>query len=394
MNRLVVYRWIPGKGELMTTTERLLGLVGMLGALSIAPVHAQTEVVLHSFSERTGENPYAGVIRDAAGNLYGTSEYGGPSRRGVVYKLSRTGHYKVLHGFTSGADGDRPIGGVTRDSAGNLYGTTYTGGAANAGAVYKVNMAGHETVLYSFTGGSDGANPIAGVIRDSAGNLYGTTALGGAAFNGVVFKLDMAGQETVLYSFTGEADGGQPYAGVIQDATGNLYGTTYQGGLGNHGVVYKLDVTGQETVLYSFTGEPDGDQPHGGVALDPAGNLYGTTFLGGTSDQGAVYKLDATGRESILYSFTGGSDGGNPADGVVRTPNGDLYATASGYTSGHGVVFELNSAGDYTILYSFTGANDGGNPLAGVIRDSKGDLYGTTSGGGKHNRGTIFEIKP
>jgi uncharacterized repeat protein (TIGR03803 family) len=269
--------------------SRLL-FVCTLAIASIAPVAAQTnEVVVHNFGGAGGVNPYAGVIRDPAGNLYGT---------------------------------------------------TLDGGAANEGVVYKLDTTGHETVLYSFTGGADGAQPVAGVIRDSAGNLYGTTQYGGVGA-GVVYKLDTAGHETVLYSFTGGADGAFPDASVIRDSAGNLYGTTLQGGIVGTGSVYKLDTTGQETVLYSFKGGADGGYPNAGVIRDPAGNLYGTTPLSGAANAGVVYKLDTRGQETVLYSFRGGADGGNPSAGVIRTSAGNLYGTAGGGRYGKGVLFVL-----------------------------------------------------
>ena len=180
---------------------------------------------------------------------------------------------------------------MIRDSAGNLYGTTEAGGTANAGVVFKVDTAGQETVLYSFTGGADGGSPYAGVIRDSAGNLYGTTWDGGTANAGVVYKVDTAGQETVLYSFTGGADGGSPFAGVIRDSAGNLYGTTWLRRLGELGRGVQVNTAGQETVLYSFTGGADGSRPLAGVIRDSAGNLYGTTSEGGKKYGGVVFKL-------------------------------------------------------------------------------------------------------
>jgi uncharacterized repeat protein (TIGR03803 family) len=214
---------------------------------------------------------------------------------------------------------------------------------AGAGVVYKLDTTGHETVLYTFKGGADGGYPYAGVIRDSAGNLYGTTYGGGTASWGVVYKLDTTGQETVLYSFTGGADGGEPMAGVIGDSAGNLYGTTnYGGGTATAGVVYKLDTTGHETALYTFSGGADGGWPWAGVIRDSGGNIYGTTFLGGTANEGVVYKLDITGQETVLHSFTGGADGGSPRAGVIRDPAGNLYGTASnGGKRSTGVVFKL-----------------------------------------------------
>jgi uncharacterized repeat protein (TIGR03803 family) len=198
-------------------------------------------------------------------------------------------------------------------------------------------------VLYNFTGGADGGYPFTGVIRDSAGNLYGTAELGGTSGAGVVYKVDTAGQETVLYSFTGGTDGGYPeYAGVIRDAAGNLYGTTNSGGTSGSGVVYKVDTKGQQTVLHSFTGSADGSQPEAGVVRDSVGNLYGTTTSGGASGAGVVYKVDTAGQETVLYSFTGGTDGARPWTGLIRDSSGDLYGTtSSGGTKNSGVVFEV-----------------------------------------------------
>jgi uncharacterized repeat protein (TIGR03803 family) len=256
--------------------------------------------------------------------------------------------------------------------------------------VYKLDMAGRETVLYSFTGGADGGGPYAGVVRDSTGNLYGTTSGGGTANAGVVYKLETTGQETVLYSFTGGADGGAPYAGVIRDPAGNFYGTTQNGGTANAGVVYKLGTTGHETVLYSFSGGADGGYPVAGVIRDSAGNLYGTTYYGGTANAGVVYKLDTTGHETVLYTFTGRVDGGYPT-GVIRDSAGNLYGTTS---AEWGVVYKLDTTGHETVLYTFTGGADGSGPQAGVIRDSAGNLFGTTSAGGKRSTGVVFKLTP
>jgi uncharacterized repeat protein (TIGR03803 family) len=355
--------------------------------------------VLYSFPGGVnGSHPSAGVIRDPAGSIFGTTVDGGPNGRGTVFKVDATGDQTVLYSFRGHADGEQPWSGVTLDSAGNLYGTTYTGGTANAGVVYKLDPAGHQTVLYRFTGGADGSSPYAGVILDSAGNLYGTTFNGGTDNAGVVYKLDPAGQETVLYSFTNSSDGSHPYAGVILDSAGNLYGATYDGGTGYAGVVYKLDPAGQETVLYSFTNGSDGGHPYGGVILDSAGNLYGTTYLGGTANAGVVYKLDPAGQETVLYSFTG-ADGSYPYAGVIRDPAGNLYGTASaGGTANWGTVFKLDPAGQQTVLWSFTGSSEagagGGLPYGGVILDSTGNLYGTTIDGGKIGAGVLFKLQP
>jgi uncharacterized repeat protein (TIGR03803 family) len=374
-----------------------LWLACALAAMAIAPAQAQTATatVLHSFpSPPKGANPFAGVIRDSAGNLYGTTYNGGAAGAGVVYKVDTAGHETVLYSFTGGADGGYPQAGVIRDSAGNLYGTTVAGGGrTSAGVVYKLDTSGHETVLYTFTGGTDGGYPTTGVIRDSAGNLYGTASFGGAKGGGVVYKLDTSGQETVLYSFAFGSEAGQPLPGVVRDSAGNLYGTNSYGGTAGAGAVYELDTSGNETVLYNFTGAADGDIPEAGVIRDSAGNLYGTTLRGGTAGAGVVFEVDTSGHETVLYSFTGGADGGAPQGGVVRDSAGNLYGTAAIGGAGTGVVYKLDTSGHETVLYSFTGGTDGKNPLAGVTRDSAGNLYGTTYyGGGLPNMGVVFKL--
>jgi uncharacterized repeat protein (TIGR03803 family) len=206
-----------------------------------------------------------------------------------VFRADAAGNWRVLHKFAGHAAGGNPWAGVIRDSAANMYGTAGI-------VVYRVDAAGHEKVLYTFKGGTDGADPIAGVIADAAGNLYGTTQRGGdgPCDCGVVHELDTAGMETVLHTFTGGAGGAEPTAGVIRDAAGNPYGTTGLGGTANVRVVYKVDASGQETILHSFTGGADGAEPTS-LTSDSAGNLYGATWSGG-ANAGVVFKLDASGK--------------------------------------------------------------------------------------------------
>jgi uncharacterized repeat protein (TIGR03803 family) len=359
-------------------------------AAGVARAQTATETVIYSFSDfPNGANPYAPLFRDPDGNLYGTTNQGGAANVGVVFRLSASG-YKVLYSFKGGTDGANPDSGVVLDSAGNIYGTTYLGGAANAGVVYKLTPSGHETLLYSFTGGADGANPYAGVILDKAGNLYGTTYQGGSVNMGVVYRVSAAGKETVLHNFTGTPDGANPYAGVTSDASGNLYGTTYGGGINDTGAVYKLAPSGQMSVLHSFPTENGGGAaPYSGVVRDSAGNLYGTT-------SGAVYKLGPAGTYRLLHEFGGaGVDPTEPRWGVVLDSAGDLYGTTEhGGMAGLGVVYKLDTRGGFKVLYQFPGGQASGAyanfPNAVVVLDSEGNIYGTSPHGGVE--GMIYEV--
>ena len=356
-----------------------------------------TEVVLHRFKGGAdGYSPLAGVIGDALGNLYGTTVYGGTFDHGVVYKVDGAGHETVLYNFEGAGDGGYPSAGVILDLESNLYGTTYEAWAgARSGVVYKLDSSGNQTVLYTFMNGPDGGYPTAGVIRDAAGNLYGTTSNGGASGYGVVYQVDTAGNETVLHNFMGGADGASPYAGLIRDAASNLYGTAVYGGASNAGVVYKVDTAGNETVLYSFSGELDGGYPYAGVMRDEAGNLFGTTFRGGASGAGVVYRVDSAGHEGVLYSFSGGADGGYPYAGVTSDPAGNLYgSTLSGGAWNSGVVYKVDRSGNETVLYSFAGGAEGAGNYDGVIHDKAGNLFGTGYIGGGGNGGVVFKLMP
>jgi uncharacterized repeat protein (TIGR03803 family) len=391
-------------------------VVVLLSALfATASAQAQTFTVLYSFKGGAdGAYPQAGVIRDTAGNLYGTTFYGGDptcsspfSGCGIVFKLDATRKETLLYSFTGQADGAHPAAGLIRDTAGNLCGTTGGGGdltcfnGFGCGTVFKLDATGKETVLYSFTGSPDGLDPIAGLVRDAEGNLYGTTGGGGGGTCsgsgcGTVFKLDATGKETVLYNFgTGGADGAVPGSLLIRDAAGNLYGTTISGGASSLGTVFKLDSTGKVTVLHSFTGGADGETPDAGLIPNGA-DLYGTTANGGASGSGTVFKIDKTGKETVLHSFAGGADGEKPVASLIHDAAGNLYGTTEfGGTSSRGTVFKLDATGKETVLHSFAGyPTDGSYPFAGLVRDAAGNLYGTTLGGGASGLGTVFKIAP
>jgi len=305
-----------------------------------------------------------------------------------------------IYNFT-GSSGANPLTGVIEDSSGNLYGTTYSGGSALNGVVYEVSSSGAETVLYNFTGSADGGSPVAPVIRDSKGNLYGTAVYDGSDHCGVVFKLDTAGTETVLHSFaSGTSDGCAPAQGLVMDRKGNLYGTTNSGGAYNMGTVFKLARNRAETLLHSFAGgASDGAYPdYGHLLIDKAGDLYGVTPAGGSSGKGGgkgvLYKLTAKGKLTLLHRFGRGADGCYPSGSVNMDNAGNLYGiTGSCGSSDVGTVWKASHKGAETILHNFAGGtSDGCNPLAGVVLDSKGNLYGNTEACGAYGYGTVWKL--
>ena len=302
-----------------------------------------------------------------------------------------------LHSFAGGSDGAAARSTLIRDAAGNFYGTTNKGGPAGAGTVFKVTSGGVESVLYSFTGGSDGGAPSGGPLAlDSFGNLYGTTATGGARGAGTVFMVTPNGVESVLYSFTDGADGGYPVGGLIADSSGNLYGECFDAGsAGGWGTVFKITTGGALTVLHSFAGYPsDGARPQATPALDGMGNVYGVTFQGGPNNAGTVFKVSTGVGTSTLYNFTSGSDGAAPSGGVVVDSAGDVFGTAGGGSGGYGTAFEIPAGGVFTVIYSAATADKAVTALSNPVLDAAGNIYGTTFAGGSHNDGSVYELSP
>lgn len=384
-------------------TVLTLAVVLVFGVLSAPGAHAQKFTDLYNFTGgHDGGNSYSGLVRDSQGNLYGTTYWGGTFGWGTVFKVDTKGTETVLYSFCSAGgscpDGVNPDASLIRDGSGNLYGTTYDGGAFNWGTVFKVDTTGSEKVLYSFAGGvADGCTPSEGLVVDKAGNFYGVAGGCGSAGHGVIFKLSPSGQETLLHTFTGgTSDGSNPvYGSLLIDGLGNLYGVAQEGGASGQGVVYKLSKGGTFTVLHSFAGgTADGCFPLGSVAADKNGNLYGTTSYCGSSNNGTIWKLSPTGKETVLHSFAGGTtDGELPQAGVILDPKGNLYGAAGGGANGRGLVYELNTLGKLILLHSFTGS-DGEVPyggLLGVIVGGKGALYGTTEAGGA-GYGSVWSV--
>jgi uncharacterized repeat protein (TIGR03803 family) len=371
-------------------------------AFGISPIaSAQSLTVLYSFTGGAdGDIPFGGVVRDSAGNLYGTAIYGGAFDEGVVFKVDTANHETVLYSFAGGStDGSVPNGDLVRNSSGDIFGTTEFGGANDDGIVYELSPTNHETVLHDFTGGADGGQPRAGLTADTAGHLYGVTYYGGSGCTlcGVVFKiLPASSGETVFYNFLAGSDGANPFGGVIADSAGNLYGTNTADGASGFGVVFKIDTTGHLTVLYNFVSGAAAVSVSK-LTLDSAGNLYGTAVKNvGSSGEGVVFKIDTAGTYSVLHSFAGGShDGEAPFGQLLLGSDGELYGTTSfGGGSNMGTVYRVNSAtGAFTLLHSFSGP-DGADPAGRLIRDSAGNLYGTTEGGGTYSQGTVFKITP
>jgi uncharacterized repeat protein (TIGR03803 family) len=364
------------------------------GAGSEAGLIMDSSGNLHGTTAFGGSDPYGEFCSLGTAPI---SLFGPFSSCGTVFTVDATGHETVVYNFTdANGDGAGSGGGLIMDSAGNFYGTTLDGGASGEGTVFKLDTNGHEAVLYSFGLIPDGAGPQASLVMDNAGNLYGTTVFGGSLDTGTVFKLDPTGQETVLYSFDGtvggQTDGEFPYAGLIIDSAGNLYGTTVYGGSANNGTVFKLDTTGHETILHNFTGaNGDGGWPYASLIMDSAGNLYGTTTFFGADLEGTVFKLDTAGHETTLYSFTGANDGGQPYAGLIMDGAGNLYgASLKGGSAGYGTVFKLDTTGHETVLYNI----ESEAVVSGLIMDAAGNLYGTSSLGGSADVGDVFELTP
>jgi uncharacterized repeat protein (TIGR03803 family) len=394
------------------TANRLV--LGVAAALLASSMCAQAKYkVIYSFSGGSdGANPAAALLVEHQRAtyrtyLYGTASSGGAYGYGTVFKFGTYDGLSVFYAFRGdyggSSDGASPYSGVIADKEQNLYGTTSGGGGVyGQGTVFKLTPELTETVLYGFQPGDDGHSPNGGVIADKSGNLYGTT-LGGGHGEGTVFRLAPDGQETTLYAFNIKRDGAKPNAGLLADGSGNFYGTAISShGTGHFGTVFKIAADGTETILHAFSGKngSDGSHPYGALVADETGNLYGTTFKGGTLDCncGTVFKLAPDGSETMLYAFPGNKsgDGSNPYAGVVADSGGNLYGAT--YTGGGacncGTIFRIAADGTETVLYAFAGGTDGAYPRGGLAFDKKGTLYGTTFLGGADNAGTIFELTP
>ncbi len=312
--------------------------------------------VLHNFGSQRGEGNFPcdfGGLGWSGGKLYGTTLTGGVAGSyGTVFDLTLKGTETVLHKFRGQPEGIYPFASVIFDKAGNLYGTTEEGGAYNSsclygcGTVYELTAAGKMKVLYSFQGQSkDALFPDANLTIDKAGNLYGVSEFGGLYNSGAVFELSPTKVEKILYNFGSQSgDGTDPLSGVIFDKKGNLYGATFSGGLYGHGTVFELSPTGVEKILYNFGGQSsDGSEPYGNLVFDKQGNLYGSTYAGGLYGQGTVFELSPTGEETVLYTFgSQANDGAIPLGALVLDSAGNIYGvTENGGAYNFGTVFKI-----------------------------------------------------
>jgi uncharacterized repeat protein (TIGR03803 family) len=361
---------------------------------TIFKVMLNSFIPLYSFTNGIdGANPPAGLALGQDGAFYGTTQYGGVGF-GTVFSITAAGSFSPLYSFTNGKDGGYSVAGLIQGADLNFYGAT-TGSSSGFGNVFKITPAGVLTSLYSFTGKGDGANPQAGLVQNNDGTLYGTTAAdGGASAAGTIFKITTNAVPllTTLASFVGGLDGETPLAPVIEGGDGNFYGTTYYGGSSNQGVVFQMTPAGRLTVLHSFTNGVDGSEP---LALDLAndGTFYGATFSGGTNSVGAVFHLVTNGAFAPTHSFTFRTEGSHPDAGLVEGNDGFFYGTAEfGGASNYGTVFKMSASGTVSVLHSFTNGLDGAYPEAGLVQGSNGFFYGTTFLAGGKGSGNVFQV--
>jgi uncharacterized repeat protein (TIGR03803 family) len=364
--------------------------------LTVLPViqPGYTLATLRSFTGGSDGAYLNGLAQGSNGSLYGTAQSGGANGYGTAFRLNSNGSLTTVVSFNQ-LNGAYPYAGVVQAADGNFYGTTLEGGTAYSGSVFKMSPSVGVLNLYSFTGGTDGNLPTAGLIQGSDGSLYGTTYEGGTNGDGVVFKITTNGLPTTLYSFTGGADGYGPWAGLVQGTDGNFYGTTEYGGLHSGvGTVFRITPADTLTTLHTFNGGSDGAYPAGSLIQGADGNFYGTTFQGGTNgSDGTVFKMAINGAVTILHQF-GAGDGANPAAALVQGSDGNLYGTTeAGGLGGYGTAFKITTNGVLTTLIWFNWSN-GAYPEAPLIQAMDGNFYGTTFYGGVSGYGTVFRLTP
>lgn len=356
---------------------------------------ATTLTTLYSFiGGSDGAEPPSALVQGGDSNLYGVTYGGGLYGAGTVFQISAEGTLTTLYSFTDGLDGSQPRGALVLGRDGNFYGTTYSGGLEKSvGTVFTINSSGDLTTLYRFSSYSDGADPYSGLVEGNDNYFYGTTYSGGVSNVGTAFKISPEGTLTTLHGFSGGTDGANPMAALVLGTDSNFYGTTYGGGYSNGaGVVFSINSTGLLSTVYEFTGGSDGGYPMASLIEGRTKHFYGTTYAGGDYGSGTVFQVTTTGALTVLHNFTGGADGGYPEAGLIIGSDGYFYGTTSaGGSAGDGTVFKISSGGALTTLQSFGGTN-GANPVAGLVQGNVSNFYGTTFAGGTDNAGTVFTL--
>jgi uncharacterized repeat protein (TIGR03803 family) len=376
-----------------------LGIV--LAAALTLPDVARAQVpltILHSFAASTadGGSPEAALVQGADGNFYGTTYQGGTFGQGTIFRMTAAGAMTVLHSFAGNpADGAHPTSSLVQTADGNFYGTTRDGGALQQGTTFKMTPAGVVTILHSFGGNPDGASPSSELVEGSDGNLYGTTFLGGVN-GGTVFRMTPAGAVTVLHAFAGP-EGWDPSAGLLEASDGNFYGTAYDGGAFNEGTVFRMTPAGVVTLLHSFArGASDGGRPRATLIQATDGNLYGTTFNGGVSELGTIFRMTLAGSFTLIHSFAGGAGDGMYAwAGVIQGSDGNLYGTteAGGPFDNGGTVYKITLTGQFVVLHAFArGTQDGASGITALVQAADGSFYGTALQGGLYEYGVAFRF--
>jgi len=379
-------------GRFSVVVSNALGAVTNEGAmLAVVPVTVPevTFTTLYSFLNSTdGANPN-GLVQATNGFFYGTANSGGANGNGTLFKISTNGTLGTLHTFSGSSDGAQPRAELIQATDGNLYGTTYSGGTNYSGIVFRTSLGGAFAILHAFTWGDDGGNPFAGLIQATDGNFYGTTWGGGSGSEGTVFKMTRVGAVTALHGFVG-TDGANPRSGLIQARNGDLYGITRNGGRNtNDGTVFKITTTG---TLRTLVDGANTFSPRGGLVQGRDGNVYGTTANDGAHGRGTVFRIDPTGALTALHSFDGPGDGQWPVAALVEGRDGYFYgSTLYGGTYSQGTLFKMSPGGAVTTLVQFDGYN-GANPSGPLIQAADGSLYGTTLNGGANGFGTVFRL--
>jgi uncharacterized repeat protein (TIGR03803 family) len=369
---------------------------------------------LYSFTNGLdGANPIAGLVMGTNGNFYGAAVeggiigsggpfesygriLGGTRGWGTIFTITQNGQFSHLFVFGGGSEGQNPGAGLIQANNGLFYGVTERGGTNDDGTIFQMSADGTETPLYSFTAGNDGAVPIAALTQGNDGNLYGTTYGGGVSNAGAIFKITPAGVLTPLHTFTNGMDGGNSFSPLIQGTDGNFYGIASAGGGKNgSGTVFQITPAGALTTLHTFTSSGNGGAyPTAGLVQGADGQFYGATQSGGTNDYGTIFKISASGTFTSLYSFTGGTDGANPSATLTLGGDGNFYGVCDDgdLANGNGTIFKMTASGVLTPLYSLNGTNDGGSPEAPLLLGTDGNFYGTTEFGGDNGCGTVFQI--